>query len=135
MVLRGACLSNRVPRHREMATSRMEVKAPTWDAASAREDVRDVQEAHGPHADLFFELRDVARRHHALDRELVVLESFVVLFAEFEEGNVRALVEVAQKLDLGPALVQGSQIDLRGASRSLDAIDATAVSLTRRDGP
>ena len=98
-----------------MATSRIEVKAPTWDAASAREDVRDVQEAHGPHADLLFELRDVARRHHALDRELVVLESFVVLLAELEEGHVGALVEVAQKLDLGPALVERAEVDLRGA--------------------
>ena len=75
MVLRGAFLSNRVrmapknySRHRAMATSRIGVKAPTWDAEIAREDVRDVQEAHGPHADFLFELRDVARRHHALDR-------------------------------------------------------------------
>ena len=53
-----------------MDTSR--VDGVRRDAASAREDVRDVQEAHGPHGDFFFELRDVARRHHALDRELVV---------------------------------------------------------------
>jgi hypothetical protein len=99
-----------------MATSRIGVKAPTWDAASAREDVRDVQEAHGPHADLLLELRDVARGHHALYRELVVLQRFVVLFAEFEEGYVRALVKIAQKLDLGPALVERAEVDLRGAS-------------------
>ena len=108
MVLRGACLSDRVrthPRRREMDTSRIEVKAPTWDAASAREDVGHIQEAHGPHRNFFFELRDVARRHHALDRELVVLQRLVVLLAEFQQRYIGTLVEVAQKLDLGPSFI------------------------------
>ena len=41
--------------------------------------------AHGPHADLLFELRDVARRDAImpLHGQLVVFQRFVVLLAEF----------------------------------------------------
>ena len=60
---------------------------------------------------------NVSGSHHALDRQLVVLERLVVLFPELEEGNIRAFIKIAEELDLDPALVEGAEVDLRCGAR------------------